>query len=271
MNNSNKSLLYKLDPRTKMLMLLGFIIGGVLIQDPIIVLVLLLGVIAIYVKIGLTERLKKLMGTIWIAMILLFLLNFPFVKPKPGEEILLYLIPPDHVPVAISNLAQGIANALRFAFFILVATLLTETTPTADLVRALVKLKMPPEIAISIGIAFSYIPVLVKEFETIIEAQRSRGANFETKNPLKKIYLLIPVIVPAMFISIIRGREIAKVIEARGFMYDPRNRTYRRELKLKMEDKGMIILTFVFVICIAILKSKGYLEYTSTLEYLIRR
>jgi len=271
MSNNENHLLYELDPRTKMLVLLGFIIVGVMIQDPLTILVLLVGVMAVYIKIGLTGRLKRLMGTIWIAMILLFLLNFPFVKPKPGEEIFFYLIPPEHVPVALSNLAQGISNALRFAFFILVATLLTETTPTTNLIRALTKLKTPPEIAVSIGIAFSYIPILVKEFETIVEAQKSRGASFETKNPIKKIRLLVPVIVPAMFISIVRGREIAKVIEARGFMHDPHNRTYRQELTIKTKDIVIIFLTLAFVFFVVILRSRGYLEYTSTLEYLIRR
>ena len=108
------------------------------------------------------------------------------------------------------------------------------------------KAKCPPEGSIAIGIAFSYIPVLKNEIGTVIEAQKSRGASFESRNPVKKIKAYIPVIVPGLFISIMKGREIARAIEARGFTYDPVHRTYRKEIRLRIRDGIVMGCSVIF-------------------------
>ena len=155
-----------------------------------------------------------------LAFVLFFLLNFPFATPLPGETIYFYVLPNEMIPVTASAILSGLASAIRFVFFIWVADLITSITPTGDIVLTMSKAKCPPEASIAIGIAFSYIPVLKNEIGTVIEAQKSRGASFESKNPIKKIKAYIPVIVPGLFISILKGREIARAIEARGFTYE---------------------------------------------------
>ena len=168
-----KSFLYGLDPRTKMLMLLVFIVVGCSIRDPFVTLGMLALGYVLYRVTGFSNRqIWGLTKPLLLAFFLFFLLNFPF------------------------------ASAIRFVFFIWVADLITSVTPTGDIVLTMSKAKCPPEASIAIGIAFSYIPVLKNEIGTVIEAQKSRGASFESKNPVKKIKAYIPVIVPGLFISI---------------------------------------------------------------------
>lgn len=149
---------------------------------------------------------------------------------------------------------QRFASAIRFIFFIWIADLITSATPTGDIVLTMNKAKLPPEASIAIGIAFSYIPVLKNEIGHVIEAQKSRGASFESKNPFKKIKAYIPVIVPGLFISILKGREIARTIEARGFTYNPEKRTYRKTIKLRTRDYVIITLSILLTIAVLYLK-----------------
>lgn len=259
MDRIKGSFLYNLDPRTKMLFLISFIFIGVMITDPFIIILLLIFIYFLYRISGISaKRVFNTTKPLILAFVLFFLLNFPFVTPIEGEKVYTYLLPGNRVPVTATGILTGIGNGLRFILFIWISDLITTMTPTDDIVLALNKANVPPEVSIAIGIAFSYIPVLKKEYSTIIEAQKSRGASFESKNIFKKISSYIPVIVPGLFISIVKGREISRAIEARGFTYDPLNRTYRREIKMKIEDFITIIFIITFLgLVIYLTKNRG--------------
>ena len=266
------SFLYRLDPRTKILMLLVFIVVGCSVRDPFVTLAMLVIAYVLYRTNGFSNKqVWKLTKPLLLAFFLFFLLNFPFAKPLPGETIYFYLLPNETIPVTASAVLSGLASAIRFVFFIWVADLITGVTPTGDIVLTMSKAKCPPEASIAIGIAFSYIPVLKNEIGTVIEAQKSRGASFESKNPIKKIKAFIPVIVPGLFISILKGREIARSIEARGFTYDPANRTYRRDLNLTTKDWVVMAVMLVIGGVIMYLNvCKGWFETTFVWDILTK-
>jgi energy-coupling factor transport system permease protein len=253
---SNKNWLRRLDPRTKTLLLGAFLVIGVSILDPFLTLGLLLIAFCLYIIAGIPlQSLVELTKPLIFAFIMFFLLNFPFAKPLPGEKIYFYLIPPASVPITMTGILTGLSSALRFMMFIWVANLITSITPTSELLLALNKSKVSPEASIAIGIAFSYIPELQKEFMTIVEAQKCRGAKLEQRNPVQRLLAYIPVIVPALYISILRGQDIARAIEARGFTYNPIRRTYRRDLVMQPMDYAMIVL--MALLCLLVL----YLRY----------
>lgn len=249
MDKIKESFLYNLDPRTKIVLLMVFIFIGVMIKDPFVTVAFMALIYVLYRVSGVSA--KTIMNNtkpLLLAFILFFLLNFPFATPEEGEAIYFYLLPGNRVPVTATGILTGIGNGLRFILFIWIADLITTMTPTGDIILALNKGKVPPEISIAIGIAFSYIPVLKNEISTIIEAQKSRGANFESRNVFKKIKAYIPVIVPGLFISILKGREIARAIESKGFTNDPVNRTYRKDIKMESKDYLIMFLSVALLI-----------------------
>lgn len=266
------SFLYSLDPRTKMFMLLVLIVIGCAIMDPIVTIFMLGFMYVLYRVTGYSkEQVWRITKPLLLAFFLFFILNFPFAKPAAGENVFFYLIPGNRIPVTPTTISSGFASAIRFVFFIWGADLITSVTPTGDIVLTMNKAKCPPEASIAIGIAFSYIPVLKNEIGNIIEAQKSRGASFESKNPIKKIKAYIPVIVPGLFISILKGREIARTIEARGFTYDPIHRTYRKDIRLQRKD--FVVMTFLVVLLIAVLylkSQKGWFYTTFILDVLTK-
>lgn len=241
-----KSFLYNLDPRTKIFLLITLIVIGCAVFDPFIVALLLLIAYILYRVSGFSKvQIWKLTKPLLFAFFLFFILNFPFAKPLPDERIFFFLFPGKHLPVTATGILSGLASAMRFIFFIWTADLITSVTPTSSIVLTMNKAKLPPEASIAIGIAFSYIPVLKNEISTVIEAQKARGASFESSNPFKKIKAYIPVIVPGLFISILKGQEIARAIEARGFTNNPLHRTYRKTLELRIRDFVVMLIAAV--------------------------
>ena len=84
---------------------------------------------------------------------------------------------------------------------------------------------------------------------------------------MKKIKAYIPVIVSGLFISILKGREIARTIEARGFTYNPEKRTYRKTIKLRTRDYVIITLSILLTIAVLYLKhSRGWFGVTFILS-----
>ncbi|MGB4001681.1 MAG: energy-coupling factor transporter transmembrane component T [Bacillota bacterium] len=253
---SNENWLRSLDPRTKTFLLLAFLVVGVSILDPFLTLGLLRLVLCLYLVAGIPLKdLAELSKPLIFAFVMFFLLNFPFAKPLPGEKVYFYLIPPRFVPITMTGILTGLSSALRFMMFIWIANLVTSITPTSELLLALNKSKVSPEASIAIGIAFSYIPELQKEFMTIVEAQKCRGAQLEQRNPAKRLIAYIPVIVPALYISILRGQDISRAIEARGFTYNPIHRTYRRDIVMQPADWAMVAV--MALLCVVVL----YLRY----------
>lgn len=79
------------------------------------------------------------------------------------------------------------------------------------------------------------------------------------------------MIVPGLFISILKGREIARAIEARGFTYDPAHRTYRKDLRLEAKDIVMMLLCVALSVLILYLNiEKGWFDTTFVWDLLTK-
>ena len=58
-----------------------------------------------------------------------------------------------------------------------------------------------------------------------------------------------------------KGQEISRAIEARGFTNDPLHRTYRKSLKLQMKDFIVMLIAFAAMTAVVYFSSKkGGLE-----------
>jgi energy-coupling factor transport system permease protein len=124
---------------------------------------------------------------------------------------------------------HGIALAgylsLRLAVLILVGSVLTLTTPPIALTgglawlgRPLRRLRVPTdELALMVTIALRFIPTLLMEIDTIMRAQRARGAEFSRGGPVRRVRALLPVLVPLFVLSFRRADEIALAMEARCY------------------------------------------------------
>ena len=132
------------------------------------------------------------------------------------------------------------------------------TTPTQltdaleSLMRPLKKVRVPVhEIAMMMSIALRFIPILMEETDKIMKAQIARGADFESRNLIKKIKSLVPLLVPLFISAFRRANDLAMAMEARCYR-GGEGRTKMKPLVYGAKDRvAYVVLAVFFAACIA--------------------
>jgi energy-coupling factor transport system permease protein len=142
------------------------------------------------------------------------------------------------------GIIRAIFMSLRVILLIIgTSVLLTYTTSPISLtdgieslLSPLKKIKVPVHsFAMMITIALRFIPTLVEETEKIMNAQKSRGADFASGSLIKRAKALIPILVPLFVSSLKRADELAIAMECRCYRGD-KNRTKLVKLTYKGID-----------------------------------
>lgn len=149
--------------------------------------------------------------------------------------------------------------SLRLVVLVLMGSVLTLTTPPIALTDGLVwlgrplrRLRVPTdELALMVTIALRFIPTLLVEMDTIMRAQRARGADFRSGGLVRRARALVPVLVPLFVLSFRRADDLALAMEAR--CYRPGIvRTRLHPLRAGWEDAVLLAATAA-VIALALL------------------
>ena len=150
--------------------------------------------------------------------------------------------------------------ALRLILLVISASMLTLTTTPINLTDGIERLLMPlsrlgfpgHEIALMMTIALRFIPTLVEETDKIMKAQKSRGADFESGNLIKRAKSFLPVLVPLFVNSFKRADDLAVAMEARGYR-GGKGRTRLKELHFTFTDLRFAFSLLFTLTCIMIL------------------
>lgn len=253
---------HKLDPRTKIILATLFIVAVFVANNPVSFLLLVavtLALIAIS-RISFRVIMKSIKP---IVFILLFtaIINV-FMTVGDGEPLVSFWV----LKIYEEGIARAILMALRVIILIVGSSvLLTYTTsPIAltDGIEALLsplkKIKLPVHtFAMMMSIALRFIPTLVEETEKIMNAQKSRGADFTTGSLVQRAKALIPILVPLFVSSFKRAEELATAMECRCYRGD-NNRTKLVKLEYRGRD---FIFMILFVLLLAGLITLSILPY----------
>ncbi len=145
--------------------------------------------------------------------------------------------------------------SLRLVVLVLVGSVLTLTTPSLALTdglawlgRPLRRLRVPTdELALMVTIALRFIPTLFVELDTIMRAQRARGADFRRGGLRERTRSLVPVLVPLFVLSFRRADELALAMEAR--CYRPGAvRTRLHPLRASRADAALLVVTAAVIV-----------------------
>lgn len=96
-----------------------------------------------------------------------------------------------------------------------------------DILAPLERLGLPSRrLALAVGIALRFVPIIAGELETIAKAQASRGADFGSGKggPLAKARAYLPLFVPVTIRSLERAELLAEAMESRGYAEEGRTR-----------------------------------------------
>ena len=214
------SFIHRLDPRTKLIMLVVYIVAlftatgwiGYAVMFTFLVTCILVS------KIPLKSIVKGLKP---LALILVFtaVLNLFLTD---GETVWLSFWV---LKVTKEGTIRAVMMLLRILMLVAGTFLLTYTTsPIAltdgleSLLSPLKKLRLPVhELAMMMCIALRFIPTLIEETDKIMSAQKARGADFETGNLLQRVKALVPILIPLFISAFRRADELATAMECRCY------------------------------------------------------
>ena len=214
------SAVHKLDPRTKLVLLVVYIVALFVAAHWISYGVMFL-FLALSIAISRIPPKAILRGMKPLVVILIFtgILNIFFTT---GEHVLVSFW---RITVYWEGLERAGMMVLRILMLISGTFLLTYTTsPIAltDGLEALLKplkaIKVPVhELAMMMCIALRFIPTLIEETDKIMSAQKARGADFETGNLIERVKALVPILVPLFISAFRRADELATAMECRCY------------------------------------------------------
>ena len=213
------SLLHRLNPVTKLALAAGIILATFLGDT----YPLLIALLALTFALGAYARaagglvsLSKLMVPLSAIMLVL---QTAFIRT--GSPVALW--------VTTDGLVTGTKAALRLLGVALPLILMLTVTKLNDLANAVVEvLHVPYRYAFTFTTALRFVPVFSQEMNAIMEAQTARGVEYDTKNPLKKIQLMLPLCVPLLVSSVGKTDATALAAEQRGFYLRTRESSYKR-------------------------------------------
>ncbi len=239
------SVIHRLDPRSKILMVIAYI-AGIFITDSLwgyALLGVFLAVCVINSKVPAKFMVKGLKPVLFF-IVLTGLFNL-FLT---GTGKILWQW--SFLKITDEGLLNAVFMILRLFFLIMGTSLLTFTTSPIMLTDGIESLLSPfgkiglphHEIAMMMSIALRFIPTLVEETDKIIKAQSARGADFESGNLLRRVKAMVPILIPLFISAFRRADELATAMECRCYR-GGKNRTRLKVLKFKAVD----LLGWIFV------------------------
>ncbi len=253
------SVIHRLDPRTKLIVLIVYIVALFLAQSWISYGLLFL-FLAAAIKVS-TIPLKTIVrGLKPLVMILIFtgVLNLFFTKEGPT------LVSFWGLSITLGGVQRAVLMMARILMLITCTFLLTYTTsPIAltdgleSLMGPLKKIKVPVhELSMMMCIALRFIPTLIEETDKIMNAQKARGADFENGSLMDRARALIPILVPLFVSAFRRADELATAMECRCYQ-GGEGRTKMKLLRYHRNDLAAFTIGAVLMAGVLVLGSFG--------------
>lgn len=236
------TLLHRLNPVTKLAIAAAIILAFFFADTYVMLIALLVLTFLLGVYAGVASRLVGLLKILVPVAVMMLLLQTAFVRS--GNTVFLWMTD--------EGLLSGSKACLRLLGVALPLVLMLMVTKLNDLANACVeKLHIPYRYAFTFTTALRFVPVFGQEMNAIVEAQTARGVQYDTKNPIKKMQLMLPLCIPLLVSSVGKTDATALAAEQRGFYLRSRESSYKR-YPFEMCDI-IVLVACVFLIVLGVL------------------
>ncbi len=248
-----ESVLHRLDPRFKVLLMLFFVVFVFFANNlwSFLYLLALILFLILISRISLKVILKGLKPILFVSVFTALINLFWSNGEVPLVEFWIIKIYPEGIWRAVFMIVRIISLVAGTSI------LLTYTTSPMDLTDALEsllsplkKLRVPVhEFSMMMSLALRFVPTLIDETEKIINAQKARGVNFETGSLISRARALIPILIPLFVSSFSRATELAVAMECRCYT-GSEGRTRMRVLHIRSFD--LVWFFILSLLCVGI-------------------
>ena len=251
---------HKLDPRTKIIAVLLYIVA-LFLAKWFISYAIMFALLALSITISRVPLKSIVHGLKPVVFIVVFtaILNLFYT---PGDHVLAkFWI----FTITLEGVYQAFFMVFRILMLIAGTFLLTYTTSPIlltdgleNLLGPLKKIHVPVhELAMMMSIALRFIPTLIEETDKIMSAQRARGADFESGNLFQRAKALLPLLVPLFISAFRRADELATAMECRCY-HGGEGRTRLRQLKYQGRDYAALALFIGVAVTVGVLGRFGW-------------
>jgi energy-coupling factor transport system permease protein len=238
---------HRLDPRTKMFLLLGMFVLPFVFLNPLYEV----AVLALVLLFGYSAKVLVNLRRIWFILVVIAIFTIVLWSIFGAGRTPLFLF------VEREALLYGVAIAIRIDTTIIAGMIFLSTTRNEEVAIGLVRLGIPYRFAFAVSTALRLVPMIVTTGLTIGQAQRSRGLDLESGNIVERIRKHLPLLVP-VFVSTVRSTNVfSMALESKGFGARP-ERTFFLHTAMGGRD-ALVLVAFVVILagCIA-LRVAGY-------------
>jgi len=221
------SFLHRLDPRTKLLTALAISIAAFATISPVRTALLFAFVAGLAVAAGLGRPFFR--GLLLLLPLLVFIVAIDIFFPEEiwGHVYFSARIGPFSSVISSGGLLYAAANGIRVLAIGGISFFFVMTTSYTDFVASLRISRLPPVMAFSLGYALKSMTALYDDLRNIMDAQRSRGLEFDRGTLIKNRGKLMALGVPMTVSVLNRARYVTEAMQSRGFASTARPTCYR--------------------------------------------
>ena len=250
------TIVHRLDPRTKILLLILYIVALFeakgWVGNLLLIAVTAATMAVSHIKpVNIFKGLKPMLFVI----VLTAALNLFYTDGTP--------VLPGWI-VTWEGVERTVKMILRIVLLISSTFLLTYTTSPMALTDGMDRLLSPlkkiglpvHEMTMMMSMALRFVPTLIEETDKIMSAQKARGADFENGSLLQRAKALIPILVPLFVSSFRRADELAVAMESRCY-HGGGGRTRMKQLHFAPRDLWALVLGIGLLALVIVLKHFG--------------
>ena len=254
-----KSVIHRLDPRTKLLVLILYIVALFTAGNWVSYGLCLLFLVSTIVISTIPWK-AIIRGMKPLVMLLIFtaLLNLLFTRD--GRVLVSFW----GIVITLEGVIRAFFLTMRILMLITGTFLLTYTTSPISLTDGLESLMGPlkkihvpvHELSMMMCIALRFIPTLIEETDKIMSAQKARGADFETGKLMQRVKAMIPILIPLFISAFRRAEELGTAMECRCYQ-GGNGRTKMKQLHYQRWDFYAFGVGILLLAAVILLKNFG--------------
>jgi len=250
------SFVHKCDPRMKLLFLIAYIVAIFLAKSFLALGLCAAVIVVIACASGVPfKSLLRSVKAILFLLIFTAVLNLFF---HSGEKVVFSWW---KIKITEEAIYFAIFLAVRLFLLVIGSSLLTLTTTPVALTDGIESLLSPlrvirfpvHELALIMSIALRFIPILTDETGRIMNAQKARGADFETGGLFKRMKAIIPILIPLLISAFRRADELGDAMDARCYS-GSKVRTKFKKLKYGVRDLVAFIIAAALIVGVVLLR-----------------
>lgn len=241
------SLVHRLDPRAKMIALLGVLLLSLATDHPVVPGIMLAAMFLTTALAGTWRALRR------VRMLLVILSSFSLLS----WSFFARGTTPLWGPIEVEALLYGLGTAMKLSCAVVASTLFLATTRNEEIATGMIRLGLPFNVAFVFSTSLRLVPTFVGTGATIVQAQKSRGLDIDTGNILQRMRKYLPLVVP-IFVGAIRStNQLSMALESKGFGARPTRSSYL-VLRMRPADWGVMLLGCVLVAGFILVRFGGY-------------